>query len=500
MMPEPETPAEVEKKSRKKQDKIRSAWISFVGRIVAQLIGAATPIIVGIVLLKQYQPGGGQAGTTVQPSPPAAERVTPARARRNPGEPALAVLPMQNFSGDPQQDFFADGMTEALTADLAQVRGLRVISRTSSQAYKGQRKPLTEIARELDVDMLVEGSVTRAGDRIRVTAQLIDADTDEHLWARSYDRTVRDVLALQGEIAAAIAAEVGGMISAPARNRMTGRGQVDPAAYDLYLRGRYAWNLRSDAGYRDAIRFFEEATRTAPDFALAYAGLADVYQLGGAALGVTGAAARAAATRALAIDDGLAEAHASLGGVLHRTDGNVRAAEREFQRALELKPGYATAHQWYAILLAEEARDAEAMTHAQRAVALDPLGAPMYQTLTLVHYYGRRYDEVITTARRALQMAPHLTLPRDFEARALVAKGVNRVPAQKPEEAGALVRWHALSGDRNGALEALERLVAERPAAMQALKNDPALDSVRSDARFVALVRRAAQVSSESGQ
>jgi TolB-like protein len=207
--------AENTKKKKKKKDKIRSAWISFVGRIVAQFIGAAAPLVVGGLLLHKYQGNLDKASSAV---PPAAQ-VVPVRARRNAGETALAVLPLQNFSGDPRQDYFADGMTESLTAGLAQVKSLRVISRTSAMPYKGRHKTAVEIGRELDVDLMVEGSVMRAGDKVRITAQLIDARTDEHVWAGTYDRTIRDVLALQGEIAAAIAREVGRTLDAGAQNQ-----------------------------------------------------------------------------------------------------------------------------------------------------------------------------------------------------------------------------------------------------------------------------------------
>jgi len=417
-----------------------------------------------------------------------------------------------------------DGLTEALTASLAQVKNMRVISRTSSMAYKGGQKPLPEIARELNVDMLVEGSVTRDGDRVRVTAQLIDGATDEHLWARSFDRRMKDVLTLQDEIARAIAAEVGAA-ALPATQAL-----VDPAVYDLYLRGRFAWNTRTAAGFEEAEKFFNQAIEKDPNFALAYAGLADVYQLTTQVPGEASSTqkARTAAERAIALDDKVAEAHTSLAGLLHRSDADVKGAEREFTRAIDLNANYATAHQWFAILLAEEGRDQEAMTHAKRAVALDPLAAPMYQTLALVHYYGRRYEEVITAARRALDSAPQLPLARDLVARSNIAKGtpdaaaaaapadsadgrataglallmsgdqarasavLAQLNAQRPRPDAALARWHAAAGNRDRALDSLGALAARNPAGLQPLKNDPLLDSVRADPRFEALLRRAA--------
>jgi len=225
-------------KKKKKKDKVRSAWISFIGRIVAQVVGAVATIVLGLAVVQKYQTGNAAAATSSMP-PAATEPIV---RTATPGERALAVLPLENFSPDKQQEYFADGMTEALIADLAQVKGLRVISRTSAMRYKGVRKPLPEIARELSVDLIVEGSVFREADRVRVTAQLIDARTDEHLWARSYDRRLRDVLVMQSDIANAIRKEIGAALAAPVRSN---GASVDPAAYDAYLQGRQVMGIRS---------------------------------------------------------------------------------------------------------------------------------------------------------------------------------------------------------------------------------------------------------------
>jgi TolB-like protein/Tfp pilus assembly protein PilF len=495
----PTPPGEPSKKKKKKAGKVKSAWIAFVGRILAQVIGAAASVIFGIAILQKYQSSGRES--TRAAAPAAQTQAAAVRARRSPGETALAVLPLANFSGDAKQEYFADGLTDALTANLAQMRNVRVISRTSAMAYKGLQKPLTEIARELNVDLLVEGSVVRDGERVRVTAQLIDGATDEHLWARSFDRTTKNVLALQDDIAHAIAAEVGEAARPPTP------ALVDPVVYDLYLRGRFAWNARTPAGFDEAEKFFKQAIAKDPNFALGYAGLADVYQLAGQ----TGTAAstqqaRAAARRALEIDESVAEAHTSLAGLLHRTDADVKGAEREFRRAIALNANYATAHQWFAILLAEEGRDQEAMAHAQRAIALDPLAAPMYQTLALVHYYGRRFDDAMAASRRAIESAPQLPLARDLLARAAIAKGTPEIAGdtarpdtvlaqlntQRPRPLAALALWHAAADHRDRAFEALGDLVARSPAALQPLKNDPLFDPLRSDPRFAELVQRAA--------
>ena len=323
MIPTP--PDDPAKKKKKKAAKVRSAWISFIGRILAQVIGAAASVVFGLFILQRYQSSSHESKNAS--AAPAAHPAA-VRERRSPGETAVAVLPLANFSGDAKQEYFVDGLTEALTASLAQVKNMRVISRTSSMAYKSGQKPLPEIARELNVDMLVEGSVTRDGDRVRVTAQLIDGVTDEHLWARSFDRRMKDVLTLQDEIARAIAAEVGAVA------QPTTQSLVDPAVYDLYLRGRFAWNTRTAAGFDEAEKFFNQAIAKDPNFALAYAGLADVYQLTMQVPGEASSAqkARTAAERAIAIDEKVAEAHTSLAGLLHRSDADVKGAEREFTR------------------------------------------------------------------------------------------------------------------------------------------------------------------------
>jgi tetratricopeptide (TPR) repeat protein len=406
-----------------------------------------------------------------------------------------------------------------------------VISRTSSMQYKGSRKSLPEVAQELGVQLIVEGSVQKAGDRVRVIAQLIDARRDEHMWARSYERKARDVLGLQGEVASAIAHEVKGALNTGQQSRLAQRKPVDPVVYDLYLRGRHAWNLRTPAGFQEAIGSFEQAIAKDPGFAPAYAGLADTYGLVSTSSADAGLVAkgREAAERAIALDDHLAEAHTSLAALRHRKEGDVPGAEREFRRALELNPGYATAHQWFAILLAEEGRDPEAIDHAQQAVALDPLSGAIRQTLGLVHYYGRRYGEAAAAERRALQLAPHLPLARRILGRSLFAQGdpraaieaceepgappdadvlstlavahlragdrtradalVKKLQAQEPLPAGALARWYAAAGDPAAAFEMLERSLAQESSLRQ-LQADPVFDSLRPDGRFADLLRR----------
>ena len=251
----------------KKKDKERHVWISFVGRIVAQIIGAIASVVLGIFVLQQYQ-------DRQEPAP--AQTLGP--VTRAHGQKALAVLPLDNFSANPDDAYFADGMTEVLTADLAQMEGWKVISRTSTESYRDSNKPLRQIAQELNVDLIVEGSITKAGDRVRVTVQLIDADVDEHLFARSYDRTMKDVLALQSALAKEIAQSLQAALAPAHEARLKRREAIDPAVFDLYLRGRHAWNLRTPEGLQTAIKFFSEAVRLEPTYARAYVGLADALQ------------------------------------------------------------------------------------------------------------------------------------------------------------------------------------------------------------------------------
>ena len=484
--------------------------------------------IVLAVMFLQRRDGGDTPRQAVE-TPAAATATTP--ASRPPDAPlTLAVLPLANFSGDAKQDYFADGMTEALIADLAQVDNLRVISRTSVMQYRGTQKPMPQIARELAADMIVEGSVVRSGDRVRVTAQLIDAKADHHVWARSYDHTLRDVLALQGRIASEIAKEVRGALTPSQQDRLAHRKTIDPAAYDLYLRGRHAWNLRTDAGFKAAAAYFEQAIEKDPEFALAYAGLADAHVLGSAGTPPAGESrkkAQSAATRALELDDSLAEAHTSRAALLFFQEGNAAAAEREFERALALNRGYPTAHQWYAILLSESGRDAEALRHAQQAVSLDPLSGTMYQTLGLVHYYGRRFPEAVTALRRAIDLAPQLPLAPAVLAKTLFKQAAygdaiaaaERVPppgppdvlvvkglsylrqgdqsraaailkdleARSPRPGVALAQWYATTGDVDRAITMLQNnsTAGFGPAA----EVDPMYDGLRKDARFAPLAR-----------
>jgi TolB-like protein len=267
---------------------------------------------------------------------------------------SLAVLPLENLSADASQSYFADGMTDELITDLAQISALRVISRTSVMVYKGARKPLPQIARELNVDAVVEGTVLRSGDQVRITAQLIEAATDKHLWSQSYEGELRDTLALQNTVARAIADQIRVNLTPQEQAALKNVKVVNPQAYESYLKGRYFWNKRTADGLKVALAYFNQAIEEDPKYAQAYSGLADTYALLGdwqyAVMTPKEAfpKAKAAAIKALELDSTLGEAHNSLAFVLDGFDWDFDAAGKEFRLAIELNPGYATAHHWYA--------------------------------------------------------------------------------------------------------------------------------------------------------
>jgi len=324
---------------------------------------------------------------------------------------AIAVLPLENLSGDSSQDYFADGMTEALIADLAKISALKVISRTSIMQYKEKRKPLPEIADELGVDAIVEGSVLRAGDRIRITAQLIEAATDRHLWVESYEHDVRDVLTLQSEVARAIASEIEVTLTPREREQFESAGQVEPEAHEAYLKGRYQWNKRTSEALAKSIEYFEQAIEIDPDYALAYAGLADVWWVHGD-LGIVPPReayrkSRINAKRALELDEDLAEAHTALAQVAANLDWNFKEAEEGFKRALTLNPNYATAHQLYAEFLTHMGRLDEALLEITKAQELDPFSIIISAIRITVYKYARRYDEAILAAKETLELDEH---------------------------------------------------------------------------------------------
>jgi TolB-like protein/DNA-binding winged helix-turn-helix (wHTH) protein/Tfp pilus assembly protein PilF len=329
---------------------------------------------------------------------------------------SLAVLPLENFSGDASQEYFVDGMTDELITQLGQISTLRVISRTSAMTYKTVRKPLAEIARELNVEAVVEGSVLLSGERVRITAQLIEVPADRHIWAQSYEGDIHDTLALQNRVASAIAEQIRATLNRQEQAALEKSNTVNPDAYEAYLKGRYFRDKRTGEGLNRAIKYFNQATETDPTYAQAHAGLADAYALSGDwKYGVLSPKdafpkARAAATKALALDDNLGEAHASLAYILDLYAWDWEAAETEYKRAITLKPGYATAHQWYSWHLIMMGRNSEAISELRKAESLDPLsliiGADMADALCI----SRLYDEAVLQSRKILEMDPDFAI------------------------------------------------------------------------------------------
>jgi TolB-like protein/DNA-binding winged helix-turn-helix (wHTH) protein len=323
---------------------------------------------------------------------------------------SLAVLPLQNLSADREQEYFSDGLTDALITDLAQIRSLEVISRTSSMQYKGTKKSMAEVARELKVDGVVEGTVQRSGDRVKITAQLIDATNDRHLWAQSFERSPSDVIQLQDDIAQSISAAIA-TVAQPERARLHRKRPVDQEAYDNYLKGRYELNKRERVALARARDFFDRATVKDPDFGEGYAGLASCYLILGEYEVLPPAEAypkaRDAAARALQIDETLAEAHLVLAGVKRDYDWDFPAAEDEFRRGIDLSPSSATAHQWYAEMLSEDlGRHADAIAEIESAQRLDSL-SPIINTIhgDVLRLAGRT-DEARLQLEHTLAMDP----------------------------------------------------------------------------------------------
>jgi TolB-like protein/DNA-binding winged helix-turn-helix (wHTH) protein len=328
---------------------------------------------------------------------------------------SLAVLPLANLSGDPGQDFFADGMTEALITDLGKISALRVISRTSVAQYKGTKKPLPEIARELNVDGLIEGTVSRSGNHFRITANLLQASPEKHLWAESYESDVGDVLALEGQVAQAIAREIQVKLTPEEQKLLGNTRAVDPQAHDDYLRGRYFCDKNTHEAADKAIPYFQKAIDEAPSDPLPYASLAKCY----AVLGWGGdifagdpspveflSKARDAARKALQLDEGLAEAHTTVADVEMTLDWNWEGAEREFKRAIELNPSYSPAHTWYANYLVAMGRFDESAAEVKRSLELDPFSQFTMDFGEWALYLGRHYDLAKEQSRKSSELAP----------------------------------------------------------------------------------------------
>jgi TolB-like protein/DNA-binding winged helix-turn-helix (wHTH) protein/Flp pilus assembly protein TadD len=452
---------------------------------------------------------------------------------------SLAVLPLESLSGDPSQDYFSDGMTDELITDLAQISTLRVISRTSAMTYKHVRKPLPEIARELDVEAVVEGTVLRSGEQVRITAQLIQVPAERHIWAQSYEGNLQDTLALQNRVARAIAGQIQATLNPQEQAALTDSRAVSPDSYEAYLKGRYFWNKRTAEGLRKAIAYFNQAIEDDPSYAEAYTGLADAYALSGdweyglLSPGDAFPEAKAAATKALALDDNLGEAHASLAFVLDLYDWNWDTAEKEYKRAIALKPGYATAHHWYAWHLIVTGRYSEGIAELRKAQSLDPLSLIISADLADALCIARFYDEAVAQSRKTLEMDPsfavaHYQLGQALEQKGMhddaigelkkaielsganatftsnlayglavsgrreeamtIAKGLEGRGSQPSSTDSAIALIYVGLGDNDDAMFWLSKAYQARFNPSILVR--PAFDPLRSDARFQDLVRR----------
>jgi TolB-like protein/DNA-binding winged helix-turn-helix (wHTH) protein/Flp pilus assembly protein TadD len=451
---------------------------------------------------------------------------------------SLAVLPLESLSTDASQDYFADGMTDELISDLGQIGALRVISRTSVMTYKNARKPLPQIARELSVDAVVEGTVFRSGDRVRITAQLIEASTDKHLWSKSYEGELRDTLALQNEVARNIADQIRINLKPQEQAALQKLTVVNPDAYEAYLKGRYFWNKRTADGLSKAIDYFNEAIEKKSDYAEAYAGLADSYALAGdwkyglLAPSEAYPKTKAAATKAIELDGTLGEPHISLAFCLDNFEWDPESAGKEFTRGIELSPGYATGHDWYGWHLAASGRHNEAITEVQKALQLDPLSSSIAADLAEEFLVAHRFDEAIKQSRSTIMLDPYfapahyvlgqaLVQKHDYnDAIAELQKAIELSPGSTSFTAN-LAYAYAVSGMRDKATKILNDLMNqsagfsnapeiamvyvgldEKDRAMEWLKKGyaerfspwvlmrPCFDPLRSDPAFQDLVRR----------
>jgi len=345
---------------------------------------------------------------------------------------SIAVLPLENLSKDPSQDYFSEGITDALTTELAQIGALRVISRTSAEHFKGTRETLPEIGRALNVEAIVEGSVTRSENRVRVTAQLIDAPSDRHLWAKSYERDLKDVLALQDELARDIAEEIRVKLTPEERTRLTDARPVNPEAHEAYLRGRFLWNQRTESQLQKAKDYFEQAIAKDPGYAAAYSGLADTYFYLSYGWGHIPPKegmplARAAALKSIELNVSAAEGHASLGTVKFLYDWDWQGAEQELRRAIALNPNYEMGHHAYSVLLGAEKRYEESVAEARKAVEVDPLSVPAHNIYSSMLAAANRWDEAFLEDQKALELDPnptHLAMFHDRMAYYYQRKGM----------------------------------------------------------------------------
>ena len=463
-------------------------------------------------------------------------------------EKSIAVLPFDNLSGDPDNAYFCEGVQDEILTRLAKVSDLKVVSRTSTQHFKSSPDNLPQIAKQLGVMHVVEGSVQKSNDQVRVNVQLINALTDAHLWAETFDRKLTDIFAVESEIAKTIAETLQAKLSGLEKTAMSKKPTANPEAYELYLKGRFFWNKRTGDDLRKSIEYLKEAIAKDPGYALAYAGLADSYGLlrfyGGASPAESIVPATAAAKKALELDDSLAEPHASL-GLIATEELDVHRAVEELERAIQLNPNYATAHHWLALAFTALGQSDRSIAETKRALELDPLSMVINADLSIAYLYAHRYDEAEAQARKTLEIDPRSFLAHYYLGMALQLKGrleeaipefqkaveLNHDPycismlaqgyarngqtdearkllaqlnemaksAEVPEYAFALI--YTSLGDKDHAIAALEHgFAGGNKSYLFLLPGDPLLDDLRGDPRFEALVQKVVGPKSEAKQ
>jgi TolB-like protein len=445
------------------------------------------------------------------------------------------VLPLDNLSGDPAQDYFADGMTDELTTDLAKISALRVISRTSAMRYRSAREPIQQIAHELKVDAVIEGSVLRSGNRVRITAQLIDARKDRHVWAESYERDLNDILNAQNTVAVEIAHQVRVKLTPAERDAFAMQNRVVPEAYDAYLRGRAELGKQRQQALREGLEYFQQATTLDRLYAPAYAGLADSYSLlvnYGALPPLEGfPQAKSSALKALELDQRSAEAHTSLAFVKHHFDWDWSSAEAEYKLAIQLDPNNAITHLRYAELLSNLAQHDDAIREVRLAHELDPLSLVIQSNIGRLLYYARRYDEAILELKPVLsadarRVFARIYLAKCYEEKHMYSEAVAEMETVRAEfhgqqgvgdahlsasmgriqdahkilksleqpPPGGVQDWvfiaevHAQLGERDKAFQWLGQAYQNRDFFITFLKTDPGMDPLRSDPRFAAML------------
>jgi TolB-like protein/Flp pilus assembly protein TadD len=502
-------------------------------RIWIYVVVVGALLSIGLFFLGRYTAGNG----TPRPASDSLRRGEQSEAATAPNK-SIAVLPFENLSRDPDNAYFSEGIQEEILTRLAKVADLKVISRTSTQHFKSAPENLPEIAKQLGVMNIVEGSVQKAGDQVRVNVQLINAMNDAHLWAETYDRKLTDIFSVESEIAKAIADTLQAKLTASEKSSIAKRPTENPEAYELYLKGRFFWNKRSGVDLRKAIEYFQQAIARDPRYALAYAGLADSYLLlpiyGNASTLESIPPARAALKKALELDDSLAEAHAS-SGLLDQIELHLEQGNSELEHAIQLKPNYATAHHWLMLGYLTLGHFDPAIAEGKRALELDPLSLIINADFAWTYFCARRFDDAEAQARKTLEIDPNFFLAHYYLGEVLQFKGhladaisefqrsfdLNGDPyslgmlgqayarsGQKDEAQRVLARLNDLAksryvapyavarvylglGEKEGALDELERAYQRGETNyLFVIKVDPFLDDLRGNPRFEALVQK----------